>query len=135
MQSTNFQAIQKKNSVMPSNDRMRLSSTSLTAYWMPTADPSTLERAGISSAPSPRRKNIKNSVELVDCSFLTECIFALQSEIRKTYRLHLPSVARKASDASQRGDPCIAFIVRFPNSPMGSSASLRKHYRGAVSTG
>src|SRR5215510_9564352 len=97
MQSKNFQAIQLKNTMRPSNDRMRLSSTSLTAYWMPTADASTLERTGIISAPSPLRKNIKNSVELVDCSFLTECIFTLQSETRKTYRLHLPSVARKSS--------------------------------------
>jgi len=69
----------------------------VTAYWMPTADASTLDRTGINSAPAPLRKNIKNSVEFVDRSFLTECIFALQSETRKTYRLHLSLVARKSS--------------------------------------
>jgi hypothetical protein len=81
----------------PSNDRVRLSSTSLTAYWMPTADASTLERTGINCSPSPLRKNIKNSVEVVDRSFETDCIFALQSETRKTYRLQVPSMARKSS--------------------------------------
>src|SRR5262249_5288538 len=77
MPSKNVQAIQPKSSATPSNDRARLSSTSLTAYWMPTADASTLERTGIISAPSPHWKAIKNSVDLVGRSLPTECIFAL----------------------------------------------------------
>src|SRR4051812_17844160 len=90
MQFKNVQAIQLKNSAMPSNDRVRLSSTSLTAYWMPTADASTVERTGIIAAPSPLRKNIKNSVEVIDRSLLAECIFTLQNVTINTYRLHLP---------------------------------------------